>query len=77
MNRRDGIGKSESGEPVQAKPIPCFQRARRKSHDSGDCPMSMTHDHAAGIGTYTQSVMTSYPGYPTPEMHLANFKAGE
>ena len=49
MNKRDGIGKSDSGKPVQAKPIPCFQRARKKSHDSGDCPMSMTHNHAAGI----------------------------
>ena len=52
MNRRDGIAKSGSGEPLQAIPIlPCLQgRARVESRDSGDRPMSMTHYHAAGMG---------------------------
>ena len=69
MNRIDGIETSESGEPLQPIPMPCFQgRARVESRDSGDCPMSMTYNLAAGIGTYTQSGMTNYPGYPTPEM---------
>ena len=61
MNKRDGIAKSGSGEPLQAIPIlPCLQgRARVESRDSGGRPMSMTHYHAAGIGTHTQSGMTN------------------
>ena len=74
MNRRDGIEKSESREPVQAIPMPCVPgRARRKRRDSGDCPMLSTHNHAGSIGTFTQSGMTNYLGYQTPEMHLGKF----
>ena len=57
--REEGFGKSESGEPLQAIPIPCFQeRGRPTSLDRGNCPMSVTNNHAAGIGTCTQSGMT-------------------
>ena len=35
--------------------------------------MSMTHNHAAGIGTKTQSGMTIYSVFRTPEMHLGKF----
>ena len=35
--------------------------------------MSTTHNHAAGMGTYTQSGMTNYPGYQTPDIHLGKF----
>ena len=51
---------------MQAIPIPCFQGiARWNGRDSGDCAMSITHDHAACIVIYTQSGMTNYPVYPT------------
>ena len=59
MNRRDGVEKSESRESVQGK-----------SRDSGDCPMRSTHNHSWCIGTFTQSGMTNYRCYQTPEMHL-------
>ena len=77
----EGIEKSESEEPLQTIPLPCFSvRAREKSPDDRTCLMSMT-DHAAGIGTCTQSGMT-IPSYPSSELHLEksltkrNFKAG-
>ena len=74
MNRRDGIETSESGEPLQAIPMPCFQgRARVESRDSGDCPMSVTKNHAARIGKFSHSGMTNYPGFSTPEMNFGKF----
>ena len=69
---REGIEKRESGEPLQSIPLPCFQeRARENSLDGRNCPMPMTN-HAAGIGTCTQSC-TTIPSYPSSEMHLGQF----
>ena len=71
--REEGFGKSESGEPLQAIPIPCFQeRGRPTSLDRGNCPMSVTNNHAAGIGTCTQSGMT-IPSCLSSEMPLGKF----
>ena len=72
IQRREGIEKSVSEEPLQSIPLPCFSvRSREKSPDDRNCLMSMTN-HAVGIGTCTQSVMT-IPSYPSSEMHLGNF----
>ena len=58
IQRREGIEKSGSEEPLQPIPLPCFSvRARDKSPDDRNCLMTMTN-HAAGIGTCTQSGMT-------------------
>ena len=71
--REEGFGKSESGEPLQAIPIPCFQeRGSPTSLDRGNCPMSVTNKHAAGIGTCTQSGMT-IPSCVSSEMPLGKF----
>ena len=73
MTREKDMGKIESGEPVQTKLMPCFQeKAGPTSLDGGNCLSSMTNNHAAGIGTCTQSGMT-IPSYLSSEMHLGNF----
>ena len=70
MTKRGGIEQSESGEPLQAKPIPCFQwRARQTSLGGGNCLVSMTNNHTAGFGTCTQRGMT-IPSNLSSEMHL-------
>ena len=72
IQRREGIEKSGSEEPLQSTPLPCFSvRAREKSPGDRNCLVSMTN-HAAGIGTCTQSGMT-IPSYPSSEMHLRKF----
>ena len=69
IQRREGIEKSGSEEPLQPIPLPCFSgKAKEKSLDDSNCPKSMTH-HAAGIGTCTQSGMT-ITGHLSSEMHL-------
>ena len=69
IQRREGIEKSGSEEPVQSIRLPCCpRRAREKSLDDRNCLMSMTNS-AAGIGTCTQSGMT-IPSFPSSEMHL-------
>ena len=69
IQRREGIEKSESEEPLQPIPLLCFSvRARERSLDDRNCLMSMTN-RAAGIGTCTQIVMT-FPSFPSSEMHL-------
>ena len=71
--RREGIEKSESGDPLQSIPLPCFQRrVRQRSLDGGNYPMSMTNNHAVGIATCTQSGM-SIPSYLSSEIHLGQF----
>ena len=53
-------------------PLPYFQeRARTYGLDDRNCLMSMTN-HAAGIGTCTQSGM-KISSYPSSEMHLVKF----
>ena len=50
IQKREGIEKSGSEEPLQPIPFPCFSvRAREKSLDDRNCLMSMTN-HAVGIG---------------------------
>ena len=72
IQRREGIEKSGSEEPLQSTPLPCFSaRAMEKSPDDRNCLVSMTN-HAAGFGTCTQSGMT-IPSYPSSEMHLRKF----
>ena len=72
IQRREGIEKSGSEEPLQPMPLPCFSRkAEEKRLDDRNCLKSMAH-HAAGIGTCTQSDMIN-PGYPSSEMHLGKF----
>ena len=72
IQRREGIEKSGSEEPLQPKPLPCFSgRAREKKLDDRNRLMSMTNS-AAGIGTCTQSGMT-IPSFPSSEMHLCRF----
>ena len=72
IQRREGIEKSGSEEPLQSIHLPCFSvGAREKSLDHRNCLKSMTH-HAAGIGTCTQSGIT-IPSYPSSEMHLGKF----
>ena len=67
--KAEGIEKSEIEEPLQTIPSPCFPvRAREKSLDDRNCLMSMTN-HAAGIGTCTQSGM-AIPSHLSSEMHL-------
>ena len=67
------MGKNESGEPVQTILMPCFQgKAEQTSLDEGNCPSSMTNNHAAGIGNCTQSCMTIL-SYLSSEMHLGKF----
>ena len=48
------------------------ERARQTSLDGGYCLMSMTNNHAEGIGTCAQSGMT-IPSYLSSEMHLGKF----
>ena len=70
--REDKIEKSGSAEPLQSILLPCFSvGAREKGLDDRNCPMSMTN-HAAGIGTCTQSGMT-IPSHPSSEMRLGKF----
>ena len=70
--RTEGIEKSESEEPLQSIPKSCFSFGSiQKSLAGGKCPVSMTN-HAAGIGTCTQSGMTT-PSYLSSEMHLQKF----
>ena len=58
IQRRKGIEKSGTEEPLQPIPLPCFSvKAREKGLDDRNCLMSMTN-HAAGIGTCNQSSMT-------------------
>ena len=72
IQRREGIEKSGSEEPLQSIPLPCFSgRAEEKSLDDRNCLESMAHN-AAGTGTCTQSGMT-IPSYPSSEMHLGKF----
>ena len=71
--RREGIGKSESVEPLQSILLPSFQgRARQRSPDGRNYPMSMTNNHAASIGTCSPSGMT-IPSHLSLEMHIGNF----
>ena len=72
IQRREGIEKSRSEEPLQPILLPCFSvGAREKGPGDRNCLKCMTH-HAAGIGTCTQSGMTS-PSYLSSEMHLGKF----
>ena len=72
IQRRDGIEKSGSEEPLQSMPLPFFSvRAREKSPDDSNCLMSMKN-HSVGVGTCTQSGMT-IPSYLSSEMHLGKF----
>ena len=72
IQRREGIEKIGSKEPLQTTHLPCFSvRAREKCLDERNCLMSMTN-HAAGIGTCSQSGLT-IPSYPSSEMHLGKF----
>ena len=58
---------------MQSIPLPCFrERARQKSLDGGNRPMSMTSYHVASFGTCTQSGMT-ITSYLSSEMHLGKF----
>ena len=69
--RTKGIEKSVSEEPLQSIPLPCFSaRARKKGLDD-KYVLCMTN-HAAGIGTCTQSGMT-IPSFLSSEMHLQKF----
>ena len=71
IQRREGIEKSGSEEPLQSILFLCFlKRPSEKSLDDRNCLMSMTN-HAVCIGTKTQSDMT-IPSYPSSEMHLEN-----
>ena len=79
--RKEGFEKNGSEEPLRSIPLPCFQvRAREKSLEDRNCPMSMTN-HPTGIVTCTQSGVT-IPSYPSSQMHLENsltirkFRAG-
>ena len=70
--RREGIEKRGNEEPLQSIPQLCFQvKARTYGLDGRSCLTSMTN-HAAGIGTCTQSDMT-IPSYPSSPMHLGKF----
>ena len=72
IQRREGIEKSGSEEPLQPIHLLCFSgRAREKSLDDRNCLVSLTN-RAAGIGTCTQSDMT-IPSCPSSEMHLGKF----
>ena len=56
IQRREGIEKSGSEEPLQPLHLPCFSgKAEEKSLDDRNCLKSMAH-YAAGIGTCTQKV---------------------
>ena len=84
---KDRNEKGKSGQKVKTKPMPCFPaRARKKSCDSGDFSLFAIKNHAAGIRTCSQSVMTNNPGHLLSSTGNAswkiavttrNFKAGE
>ena len=53
IQRREGIEKNGSEEPLQPMHLPCFSgKAKEKSLDDKNCLKSMAH-HATGIGTCT------------------------
>ena len=69
IQRREGIEKSGSEEPLPPMPPTCFSGKRKgKSLDDRNCLKSVTH-HAASIGTCTQCGMI-IPSHPSSEMHL-------
>ena len=70
--RREGIEKSGSEEPLQPIPLPCLLgKAKEKRPDDINCLKSLAH-YAAGIGTCTESGMIN-PSYLSSEMHLGKF----
>ena len=72
IQRREGIEKSGSEEPLQPMALPCFSgKAEEKNLDDRNGLKSMAH-HASGIGTCTQSGMIN-PSYLFSEMHLGEF----
>ena len=72
IQRREGIEKSGSEEPLQPIPLLCFlAKAGEKRLDDRNCLKSVAR-HAAGFGTCTQSGMT-IPSHPSSEMHLGQF----
>ena len=82
IQRREGVEKRGSEEPLQSTLLPCFSvGAREKCLDDRTCLKSMTH-HAAGIGTCTpkwhDNAELSFLGDASGENSLTrrNFGAG-